>query len=226
MRSAGTAPSNSIRPASLCCAISASSCAAAASIARAVAGDRQPPRQIGERRQRRDQHVVALARHHRADRQAAARCRRCCPCAVAPRSVPGQRDGDEVRRNVVVVDQQLRGRRAGDDDAVRGGQRRRARSSEQLLGVRWRQARFPAPADDAPARSADVRSRERLALPPAARRSASPSITIGHVLRHGRQAASRAIAFVSALGRGKPSPRAMTSTCQPSFCNSAIMRRS
>ena len=34
-------------------------------IARAVAHDGQPPRQIVQRRQRLDQHVIALARHHR-----------------------------------------------------------------------------------------------------------------------------------------------------------------
>ena len=59
-------------------------------VARAVAGNGQTPRQIGERRQRRNQHVEALALHQGADRKqpnlglaAAAREWRRDPCPGA-----------------------------------------------------------------------------------------------------------------------------------------------
>ena len=121
--SAGSAPSTSIRSASPWLAISASSCAAAASSrVRSPAIVSRHGRSL-QRRQRLDQHVKALARHHRSRPTASRTMPSLLPFAVSPRSVPGQRNGDEVGRHVVVVDQKLRGRRAGDDDAARGRKR-------------------------------------------------------------------------------------------------------
>ena len=63
------------------------------------------------------------------------------PLAVSPRSVPGQRNGDEIGRNVVIVDQKLRGRGAVDNDAARG-RKRVVLARPQGLHVGRRETRF------------------------------------------------------------------------------------
>jgi len=88
-------------------------------IARAVAGNRQQPWQVGERRQRSNQHVKTLARHHGADRQqphdtVPAALRQRCRIAAWPRH------RNALRWHAVIgSDQPCRGC-AGDDDALHG----------------------------------------------------------------------------------------------------------
>jgi len=94
-----------------------------AAVARAVAGNRQPPRQIGERRQRGDQHVKTLARDYCADDS-----NRTTPVLAALRH---QRriaarpcHGNALGRHAVIGSDQPCRRRAGDDDTLHGCERR------------------------------------------------------------------------------------------------------
>ena len=134
---------------------------------RAIAGDGEPPRQARYSVQapRSARRSPCAARSRRPTE--AARCRRCCR-ARARRDRCRAGDGDDLGRNVVVVGQQRRGRRAGHDDAARAGERR---ALALAAAPRRRRApgRFRAPADDAPARPADC-ARAAPARPPAARR--------------------------------------------------------
>ena len=59
-------------------------------IARAIAGDCQAPWQIGQRRQRRDQHVITFARHDGADRQQPYRIVRAAAAPDGTGSEPGR----------------------------------------------------------------------------------------------------------------------------------------
>jgi len=92
-------------------------------VARAVTGNRQPPGRIGKCRQRCNQRVEPLARHHRADRQ---QLHDAVPAAVCQRRsiIARPRDGNALDRHAVIgSDQPSRGR-AGDDNALHGCERR------------------------------------------------------------------------------------------------------
>ena len=137
-RSCGNAPSKSTRAAKPCCSMSATKLRRRPLIAREIARDRQPPRQRGDRRQRRDEDIEALARHDRAHRQKA---HRAVGAAFGGCATVGarRRDRDVFRRNLVVLAEPAPGGRARHDDRVRSGQRR-ALAFEQLLGILWRQS--------------------------------------------------------------------------------------
>ena len=109
-------------------------------IAASVAGDREMPRQVGERGERGDQHVKPLARHHRADGKqpynaivAAMRRRR----RIASRTC----DNDVISRHAVVGSKQPRRRRTRDNDTSCRRQRR-AFAGAEFIGLRRRQPRL------------------------------------------------------------------------------------
>jgi hypothetical protein len=90
-------------------------------VARAVAGDRQLPIQVGKRRQRGNQHGKALARHHGADRQ---QPHDAVLAALRQRSGIATRpcDGDALGRHAIIGGDQPGRCRAGDDHALYGGE--------------------------------------------------------------------------------------------------------
>ena len=191
-------------------------------VARAVARDDEPPGQISERCERADQHVVAFARDHCADRK------QCDVCRLPARRHldaigAGLDHADPFGCNAVIGGKQPSRRRARRNHMAGAGERR-ALARPQGIGLPAWSSRIRARADDAPARSARG-ARAAPALPPAARRR--PARRSRPDARAAMPRAAQSAAHASAaLGRGKPSPRSSTSHVPAERPSSAIMRRS
>ena len=188
---------------------------------RAVGGadDGQPPVAVGERRQRLDQDVVALARHDRADGQ---HLRAACRCRVArgAGSVPGSATVMRVRRHGEVR-RPASARSRALVTTTRRGPRQRAPSRSVSSAC----ARAPAPArlsrhermvhqrDDAAQRSASIDARRAGRRRRARRPAAPPSGGVrGERPRRSRQVGrgriGKAAAAAPGAARSMPSPAA------------------
>ncbi len=113
-------------------------------VAGAVARYRQPPWQVAERRQRRDQHVKTLARHHGADRQqphGAVLAAAMIALRQRRRIVARPGDGNTLGWHAVIGSDQFRRGRAGDDNALHRSERGPL-AAAQRIGLRRRQSPF------------------------------------------------------------------------------------
>ena len=185
--------------------MSASSRAAVAGIAAAVAHDGEGPGQIDQAGERLDQQVVALARHHGADREQRDGCRIVPPAYRRPVRA-GRRNRDALRRHAIVGRQRARGRRGWSATTARDRRARRA------LAVAQQDLR-PVRAATGLQRQRMVHQRDqrmgvaRLAAASGITPKASPSITIGRPFGTSGKASRRRPPASARSGAGKPSPR-------------------